>query len=674
MRRLSMIVLVGVLVVSSLPLGAIWAGDSSTSAQTMRQDEAAPIYTIGEVQGSVTGDPLTFRSPLFRERVQVSGVVTNLLFVSTDNREVHGFFLQSTDENCDGDPMSSDGIQAIIGAPTEFDGYTPVVGDIITIEGKVDEFYYNTRLIDLSFVRLDGHVDDPSEAISDVEINPVGTAEEIALVYETLEGMRVSVPAGSLVVSATHIFISTNDTEVYVIRGDHPVAQREDPFTRRVFLDAHELDDGEPGDNPYRISVEANILKGQADDYSVNLPAYNTYDVFTTPLVGNLVFAFERYTLQIEALPTLESPLSPTDNAPVTPADRAAQFSIATFNVENLYDYYNDAFDQQDNPGNALLNYVPLSFDEYAIKVNKIAQAIVGYLHSPDIIALQELEDQDVCTGGGQLTGMCGNEADNADGLPDVLQDVAAQIAELTEGQIVYSVALDRDSSDDRGITQGYMYRADRVEIPAASADNPVLGSRPDDPDARFYEHNQEVSNPKSLNKRFGPGTPAFDRPALVGLFRIHRNAVGSDDYIELYLSNNHFKSDPTSFQGIRQQQSQYNVGLIQALQAENPDLYGVVLGDLNSFPESEEISYLEPTLDNLWDQIPLESRYTYIFAGQTQSLDYIYATPNLVALLSAVRVAHFNSDFSYTFDTDITTGIRAADHDPTVATFNFPE
>src|SRR5690606_12900348 len=122
-----------------------------------------------------------------------------------------------------------------------------------------------------------------------------------------------------------------------------------------------------------------------------------------------------------------------------------------------------------------------------------------------------------------------------------------------------------------------------------------------------YYAYNQEVSNPKSLNMRIGPGTHAFERPPLVGLFRIHREAVGSDDYIEIYLSNNHLKSDPESFQGLRQQGTQFNVSFVHALQSENPDVYFAVLGDLNSFYDSVELSFLEPTLENLWYLVPAE-------------------------------------------------------------------
>jgi len=678
-RSIRVTVILIILCLFLISTGLASATNRLSNTTDHHQDDPPPAIPvkIGEIQGSVSGDigdPQTFSSPLDGEYVQISGVVTNPVAISIDSRVVNGFFVQETADNSDGDPASSDGIFVTIGSGTSLGDYAPSVGDIVTVTGEVQEVYDNTRLRRTAFVSLDGHVDNIDEAIPPVEINPNGTLDENSFAYEALEGMRVTVPAGSVVVSPTHIFTSTNDTEVYVIRGDHPVAQREDPFTRRVFRDTHELDDSEIEGNPYRISVEANVLKALDGDYNLNLPIYNTYDVFTTPLVGNLIYAFGRYTLQIEALPDVEVLVSPSENAPVIVPDRLTQYSIATYNVENLYDYYNDAFDRHDTPGDTRLNYVPLSIDDYDVKVTKIAMSIVQDLHAPDVIAFEELEDQDVCVGGGQLFGTCGDEVDNADGQPDVLQDVAAAIIEMTGGEIVYAAVLDRDSADDRGITQGFMYRSDRAEMPIPSPDDPVLGSRPNDPVAERYEYNQEVSNPKSLNDHFGLGTPVYERAPVVGLFRIHREAVGSNDYVEIYVSANHFKSVPDNFNDRRQLQALYNVSFVDDLQAVNPDVYFVVAGDLNAYQESSDLAVLEPTLDGLWDNIALPSRYTYIFEGQTQTLDYIFATPNMVEQLAGIQVAHINSDFSYSYESDPTLSIRAADHDPIVATFSFPE
>jgi hypothetical protein len=57
---------------------------------------------------------------------------------------------------------------------------------------------------------------------------------------------------------------------------------------------------------------------------------------------------------------------------------------------------------------------------------------------------------------------VCGS-TDNADGKPDVLQELALKIAAL--GGPAYDAAFDRNSSDLRGIAPAFLYRTDRVEL-----------------------------------------------------------------------------------------------------------------------------------------------------------------------------------------------------------------
>lgn len=646
---------------------------------TLRQaySQDAPLLKIGEVQGVVSDDeaePQILKSPYKDDRVRVQGVVTNLMMIDTSGRQLNLFFLQEPPENSDGDPNTSDAIQVLIGAKTSFDDYTPVLGDIVTVEGKVEEFYEMTRLREIALVSVDGAVEDLNTAVPAIEFNPTGDALTIAQVSERLESMRVVVPEMSYTVSGTHLYASSNDSEVYVVRGDAPVAQRENLYERRVYRDTETLDDGLDNDNPYRISVEANVLKGLAHDYNVNLPPYSTYQVFTSPLTGNLVYAFARYTLQIDTLPEVQAGVAPDQNTPIVAADPTTQFSVATFNVENLYDFHNDPFDINDNPENLAFNYVPRTLEAYQTHITKLARQIVEAMQSPDIIALQEVEDQDVCVGGGLLYGTCSGDTDNANGLPDVLEDLSIEIALLTNSTVIYMSAIDRDSADTRGITQAFLYRTDRVAMPIAPED-PILGPRPNDPNADKFPMNQEISNPKSLSRMFAIGTPQYDRAPLVGLFHIFPAGMTSPEspYIEVYVSANHFISNPDASNVLREGQAAYNIELAQSVLAINPDAYFVVAGDLNNYPYSSEVSLFDAVFNNLWDEIPAVSRYTYIYQGQAQTLDQILVAPALANLLASVGVAHVNSDYPYHFGEDVTSLYSATDHDPVVATFNFP-
>jgi predicted extracellular nuclease len=641
---------------------------------TTAQEDTPPLVKIGEVQGIIADDldeANIYDSPFRDEIVRLQGVVTNIIAINPGGRIVYGFFLQEQPENSDGDPNTSDGIQVITGPGPNMGDYQVAVGDIITIQGEVEEYYDLTRLENVDFVSLDGQVDNLEEAVPPIELNPpLTTPEAIHRYYERIEGMRVFVPEASIVVAPTHIFTSTNDTEIYIVRADHPLAIREDPFTRRVFRDVHPLDEGQMAENLYRISVEGNILKALAADYNINLPRFNTFDVLESPLTGNIVYAYERYTLQIDSLPRFRRDSNPADNHPVPEFDRSEQFSVASFNVENLYDYYDDPFDREDNLGDTAPNYVPLSLEEYNIRLTKLANQIIDEMNAPDIIGFQEIEYQDVCGGGGQVYGWCG-AANNADGMPDVLQDLAIEITLQSGGQVNYAAAGDPDAADERGIAQGFLYRTDRVELVTPTADHPILGERPDDPAGSRFALNNEVANPKAFNASLGFGLDIFSRPALVGLFRVH-GEPGSEQYVDVYYSVNHWSSNPEENVTVREAGANYNLDLVNAA---GSDTLFVVGGDLNAFRESSEIALLEADLVNVTaGNVPDAADYTYIFAGQAQTLDYLYVTPALADLMAGAYIPHINADYSFDYELRVDEMYRAADHDPVIAVFDLPE
>ena len=181
-----------------------------------------------------------------------------------------------------------------------------------------------------------------------------------------------------------------------------------------------------------------------------------------------------------------------------------AEYSLSTLNVENLYDFRDDPFDGCDFAGNSgcpgvnpPFDYVPASDEIYQAHLVDIAQQIVADLHSPDILFIQEAEDQDICTLVGGVFG-CG-VVNNADGKPDTLQELAYAILEL--GGPAYEAVYDRDGADDRGISAALLYRTDRVELLPAIWDDPVLGSSPTvDYRGTPLSFNTDVQNPKALN------------------------------------------------------------------------------------------------------------------------------------------------------------------------------
>ncbi len=306
---------------------------------------------------------------------------------------------------------------------------------------------------------------------------------------------------------------------------------------------------------------------------------------------------------------------------------------------------------------------------------------------------VQEVENQDICTvTAGALT--CGT-TDNADGKPDVLQELALEVASL--GGPAYDAAWDRDSSDLRGIAPAYLYRTDRVELLPATGD-PVLGTDPAIGSYTAVPYDSQVSNPKTLNAVY-TGTRAcetswvFPRAPDVALFGIWSSSIGVGTRTDVYTIDNHFKSGPDTCLAHRTEQAKYDAALVAFIEAAKPDARIVVGGDLNVYPRPDDPfapigqagssdqlgSLYDPVLGltNLWDvllgQAP-EAAYSYVYLGQAQTLDQLFVNQAMQASLDQFRIAHINSDFPADYAGDVARG--TSDHDPNVgvfATVKFP-
>lgn len=671
------------------------------------------VLPIGVVQGVVSDSDngLTHRSSFAPPSGNSSGatvVVRGVIYQKTLARtsaggSQNGFFIQNTPATADGDPRTSDGIFVFMGGFTDLiGGYVPVVGDEVVISGRVTEFFNLTELSSARLLRLVRRGVDLDTELPAFDVNPPDNLADANRYWERHEGMRARVPAGSLVIDSRDVFASTADGEVWVMRGDHPLAQRADPYTRRAFRDPHPLDN-DPAlfddGNGFRIVLGSHGIKAAASDNTALIAPARTYDVVGNAPVGGVYFSFSKYQIMVEQQLDLIPGVDPALNAPPQAFDLGEEFSLATFNVENLYDFRDDPFDGCDFPGNPgcpgvnpPFDYVPVSDAAYHEHLQEIAQQIVSDLHNPDIILVQEAEDQDICT----VTGwdlLCG-ASDNADGKPDTLQELATVIASL--GGPPYDAAYDRDGADDRGIVAAYLFRADRVELLSAQSDDPLLGSNPavgyrGDPLA----FNFDVQNPKALNADLPDdvdlstgvdGSNVFTRAPQVGLFRIWRDGIGTSVFTDVYIANNHFSSTPNARVGQRIEQAAYNAAIVAALQEVDPHVRVVVGGDLNVYPRPDDpfvpgdavfpSDQLAPLynqgLVNLFDVLVAEvpaSAYGYIFQGQTQTLDQVFVTSSVLNDLVQVRVAHINSDFPADYTGDGPRG--TSDHDPNVSRYD---
>jgi hypothetical protein len=699
--------------------------------------EVTPLVPVGAVQGVIADGQTDFTSPLLGQRVAVRAVVAQPTRESSGNR---GFFLQERAGATDGDSRSSDGVFVFNGSfttlRTEAEGpardqvgnnWPVTVGDEIVLRGEVGQFFGMTQFGGgASFVwDVTGTGLDVEDTVAVPEVDPPDDAGDSLRYFRRHLGMQLRVPAGSTVVGGRDVFSGT-DAEVWAIRGDHPVALRNDPYARRVFRDVHPLDNrpetGFDDGNGYRFVLGSFGVKGATDDPEAVLAPARTFDTITAPNRGGVYLSFGKYTVNVADQLALAHGPDPAQNAPVLPPRRDRELAVAAYNVENLYDFRDSpdsgcdfagnpgCFDDEGGSVTPPFDYVPASEAAHQQRLARMAEQIRLDLHSPDILLAQETEAQDVCrvTAGAldcDLTNP-GEGNTRRDGRPDSLQELALAIA--AQGGPAYDVAFDQDSGDLRGITTAYLYRTDRVELLPAGAGDPVLGSDPQvDYDGAALPFNTQVSNPKALNARLpddvaatctGSGATAcdgrnvFSRAPQVALFRVWRDQPGLSTWTDLYLINNHQSSGPDNRVRQRTEQATYNARIAEALLATDPAARVLLGGDLNVFPRPDDpyppgtpipgigagpSDQLAPLYDspmvNLYDAMVAAhpaAAYSFGFQGQAQTLDHLWVSPALRDDLRDARSAKINVDWPADAGGEPPAYGRfgVSDHDPEVA------
>jgi predicted extracellular nuclease len=679
------------------------------------------ISAIGAVNGAIgsTSDATAQGAAMNGQSVSVRGVIfeKTLEAIKASNNAYHGFFIQNTFAQADGDPNSSDGLYVFMNTNATMSGpngsaYTPSVGDAVILAGTVSDYYKMTELTSPVLVQLEQSSLDIDAAIPAAAADPPVNLADANRYWERRQGMRTQVPQDSQVVSGRSVF-SPSDGEIWVMRPDSAAAQRADPYARRAFRDAHPLDDNySPTNwdgNGYRILMGSLGLKAAAGDANALINPGRTFDTVSNAPAGGVNYTFNKYRIEITQQPAYSLGPDPAANQAPVVFNRILGFSIADYNLENLYDYRDNPFSGCDFTGgsnsgcsnsgtpftsavSSPYDYVPASDAEYQARLNDIALQIINDLRSPDLLMVQEVENQDICTLSGSALA-CG-ASDNADGKPDALQELALKIS--ANGGPAYDTAWDRDSADLRGIEPAFLFRSERVQrLPAAG--DPLLGQNPAIDSYTGVAANADVSNPKSLNAVLPDGISAcetswvFPRAPLAGLFRIYQNSIDSGKYLDIYVINNHFKSSPDSCVAHRSEQARYNAALIAFLQAARPEAGIVMGGDLNVYPRPDDPvaplgqpgstdqleSLYAPALGmtNLWNVLAArhpEAAYSYVYLGMAQTLDQIFANRELMKHLNQVQVAHINADFSVDDPGDGARG--TSDHDPTVAVFSFEE
>jgi uncharacterized protein len=567
-------------------------GTGQTDACTV-DVRVVPVLDIGTVRGVVPDDvdgrqhlaTYALGSPVQTAGapIAVRGVVTQrTLEENTRGNDFQGFFLQSLDAASDdivgfeaGDPVFADGDERTSDGLWVSTGTFPTVrtdqaasgqyfaepGDIVTLRGPVVESFQQTQMnnpfvVDVvrpgdSGVDLDAHIEV-------VEVDPPDDVQQASVYWERLAGMQVAVPAASLVISGNEFF-SPSTSEFWVIRGDHPVAQREDPDARRVFRDYHPLanvqvlpEDG-PGDqNGFRILLGSFGIKATLGDATATITPVRSGDTLTEARQGGLYFGFSKYQVMVDEQPSVARGPDPSASslAAVDGFDPADEYSVMVYNVENLYDFRSDPFSgcdldpdvvpegqvetstcTADEPGGSTIRppftYAPRSQEAYDDHRNAIAEQILVALQAPDIITIQEAEKQDVCVPvyvdenpadsymdcdlSAAADGETMANTTRGSGAPDTVEELALEIFTVSDGEVRYVASGDAvNGRDVRGITQAFLHRSDRVElVPEGElTDDPVLGTGDaidipypsDDDRTALAPWVLETANPKAVN------------------------------------------------------------------------------------------------------------------------------------------------------------------------------
>ncbi|WP_373289736.1 choice-of-anchor I family protein, partial [Polymorphobacter multimanifer] len=286
----------------------------------------------------------------------------------------------------------------------------------------------------------------------------------------------------------------------------------------------------------------------------------------------------------------------------------ANTLTIASYNVLNL------------DPGDPAARFTNLALD------------IVGGLGSPDIIALQEIQDNSGPSNNGvvsaSMTLQMLADAINANGGPTYTFIDNPFITNNTNG-----------GEPGGNIRVAYLYNAARVSL--------VEGSLATTPDAAIDF--------------------AGSRPPLIATFDFEGEQVT--------LINNHFTSKGGSSPLFGAVQPSGNGGAADRLvQAQNvadyvatldPGAKVIVLGDLNEFANEESLAPLTAAgLGNLSLTLPANERYSYSFDGNAQQLDQVFVSGALDGI-AAMDIVHLNSEY-------VATSTSAADHDPIVIALTF--
>ncbi|WP_165986316.1 endonuclease/exonuclease/phosphatase family protein [Streptomyces sp. YIM 98790] len=558
---------------------------------------------IRDIQGATRISPLSGGTV-----TAVPGVVTAVSAAGS-----RGFWMQ--DPEPDADPATSEGVFVYTGSEA------PAVsaGDGVLVSGRVTEYFPASGTQSLTEitrpevtvvssgnalpepVTLDAATvpglyapDAAGGPTDDLKLEPGSYALDL---YESLEGMLVSfsdVRTVSRTTDYDELWITVKPEENPSARGGTRYGSYDSPNTGRL---------------------KVMSLAGE-------LPTVDVGDTLAGTTTGAMDYSrYGGYTVQATAL----GERTPGGLAKeTTRAQTKKELAVATYNVENL-----SAADSDE-------------------KFAELAAGIVQHLASPDIVALEEIQDN---------TGPAGDGTVAAD---QTMARFTAAI-EAAGGPSYEWRSIDPVDGADGGQPGGnirlvFLFNPERVSFtdrPGGDATTAVEAVQTED-GARLSVSPGRIS-PESTaweNSRKPLAGEFVFRGKTYFVIANHFASKGGDQPL-------HGRNQPparTSETQRHQQAAEVNA-FVKDLLAADPKARVIALGDFNDFEFSATMDLLTDggVLENLLFTLPAEERYTYVFDGNSQTLDHILVSPAIGG--TDYDVVHINAEFAD----------QASDHDPQV-------
>ena len=591
------------------------AGATAPAAQTTAPKE---VKNIGEVQGE------SHQSPLAGKEVIINNVV-----VTKIDKTGKGFYVQ--DKVSDNNPRTSDAVYVALKDKVEVES-----GDLLKVQGTVKEGYMEeysvkpgqtfkkpagsltvTQIINATITKL-GKAELP-KALNISEKMPKDIVDNTPTKYnpetealdywESLEGMRVEV-------TKPKVTGPQYKGDIYVLPGDYKGQKLNN-------IGGVNLRPGVQNTEVLPITVGNSFVAKAKDYFNENITGVVTYKNKTykiDPIDPNAL----KGLLQDGGLTREVSKIYPSED----------KLTIASYNIEN-FSANNNGHDETPEE-----------------KVDKIANSFIKEVHSPDIITLIEVQDNNGGVNDGTVDGVKSGEK------------LAQRIKSLGGPDYKYTEIAPVDGKDGgkpgANIRVAYLYNPKRVTLigkekggseEAARFVNGHLEKNPAriDPTSVHFEKVR-----KSLAAEF-----EFKGERIVVIANHLKSKLGDD---AIYGSN---QPSVENTKAKRIEEAKILNAFIKEGLRQNPNLKFVLTGDFNDFEFSDSVKTIVGNeLVNLMAEHEQGDRYSYFYRGSNQSLDNILISKNIKDKVVFSPV-HINASFMEEHG-------RASDHDPVVVQIDF--